>query len=288
VAFQADAMTAAVPAITSASAASAPGARLKMHREGPVLILTLSNPTARNAINPSVYRAAAKAIRATSGFRTVRAIVLCGEGEHFSGGGDLRRLARQRKLPPAEQHGHIEALHEWIMAIEEAPQPVIAAVEGAAMGGGFSLCLACDLIVAAEDAKFAMSYVNVGLTPDGGATDSLARSLPPQAALEMLLDGAPFTADRLHGWGVVNKVVPHGTAGATALEWAQRLARGPFEVQARIKQLVHSARGRSRREQLEAERESFVASLYSDESGERIKEFLSPRKKRVPDEGSEP
>lgn len=279
-------MTAAVPAITSANAASASGARLKMHREGPVLILTLSNPAARNALNPSVYRAAAKAIRATSGFRTVRAIVLCGEGEHFSGGGDLRRLARQRRLPASEQQGHIEALHEWIMAIEEAPQPIIAAVEGAAMGGGFSLCLACDLIVAAEDAKFAMSYVNVGLTPDGGGTDSLVRALPPQAALEMLLDGTPCTAGRLYDWGVVNKIVPHGTASATALEWAQQLARGPFEVQARIKQLVHSARGRSRREQLDAERESFVASLYSDESGERIKEFLSPRKKRALDEGS--
>ncbi|RQO64673.1 enoyl-CoA hydratase [Variovorax sp. KBW07] len=281
-------MTAAVPTITSANAASASGARLKMHREGPVLILTLSNPAARNALNPSVYRAAAKAIRATAGFRTVRAIVLCGEGEHFSGGGDLRRLARQRRLPASEQQGHIDALHEWITAIEEAPQPVIAAVEGSAMGGGFSLCLACDLIVAAEDAKFAMSYVNVGLTPDGGGTDSLARALPPQAALEMLLDGTPCTAGRLHGWGVVNKVVPHGSACGVALEWAQQLARGPFEVQARIKRLVHSARGRSRREQLDAERESFVESLYGDESGERIKEFLSPRKKRAPDDGAAP
>ncbi|NVM92377.1 oxepin-CoA hydrolase, alternative type [Variovorax sp. SG517] len=273
-------MTTAVPAITSASAAPASGARLEMHREGPVLILTLSNPEARNAINPSVYRTAAKAIRATAGFRTVRAIVLRGEGDHFSGGGDLRRLARQRKLPAAEQRGHIDALHEWLMAIEEAPQPVIAAVEGAAMGGGFSLCLACDLIVAAEDAKFAMSYINVGLSPDGGGTDSLARALPPQVALEMLLDGTPCTAGRLHELGVVNKVVPHGEACAAALAWAQQLARGPFEVQARIKQLVYSARGRSRREQLEAERESFLASLYSDESGERIKEFLSPRKKQ--------
>ena len=106
-------MTTAVPTITSASAASTSGARLKTHREGPVLVLTISNPAARNALDPSVYRAAAKALRATSGFRTVRAIVLCGEGEHFSGGGDLRRVARQRRLPAAEQHGHLEALHEW-------------------------------------------------------------------------------------------------------------------------------------------------------------------------------
>jgi enoyl-CoA hydratase/carnithine racemase len=276
-------MTAAVPAITSSHVGTSSAARLKTHRDGPVLVLTLSNPGARNALSPSVYRAAAKVMRDAAGFRTVRAIVLCGEGEHFSGGGDLRRLSRQRRLPAAEQHEHLAALHDWILAIEAAPQPVIAAVEGAAAGGGFSLALACDLVVAAEDAKFFTSFVSMGLTPDGGATDSLARALPPQAALELLLDDEPCTARRLHGWGVVNKVVPPGEACAVAIAWAQRLARGPFEAQARTKQLVHAARGRSRREQLDAERESSVASLYGEESGERIKAFLSPRKKRAAD-----
>jgi enoyl-CoA hydratase/carnithine racemase len=207
----------------------------------------------------------------------VRAIVLTGEGAHFSGGGDLKRLARQRKFPIDEQRAHIDALHEWVLALRDAPQPVIAAVEGAAVGGGFSLCLACDLIVAAEDARFAMSYVNMGLSPESGGTDSLARALPPQAALEMLLDGTPVSAERLRGWGLVNKVVPSGTASAAALEWAQQLARGPFEAQARIKQLVHAARDRSRRAQLDAEREAFLESLYGDESGQRIRKFLAPR-----------
>ncbi len=148
--------------------------------------------------------------------------------------------------------------------------------------------LARDLIVAAEDAKFAMSYVNVGLTPDGGGTDSLVRALPPQAAIEMLLDGTPSTAKRLHELGVVNKVVPHREAGATALAWAQQLARGPFEVQARIKQPSYSARGRSRREQLDAERESFLASLYSaTRSGSASKDFSLCKKLTASEEGPE-
>ena len=194
-------MTTAVPTITSASAASTSGARLKTHREGPVLVLTISNPAARNALDPSVYRAAAKALRATSGFRTVRAIVLCGEGEHFSGGGDLRRVA-----------------------------------------GGFSLCLACDLIVAAEDAKFAMSYVNVGLTPDGGGSDSLVRSLPSQAALEMLLDGTPCSAKRLHdcaarhglrhGARMGAAVVARAVRGAGAHQAARAFGAGPQPARA--------------------------------------------------------
>jgi len=97
-------------------------------------------------------------------------------------------------------------------------------------------------------------------------------------ALELLLDGGVCTADRLHALGVVNRVVPHGEAFATAMVWAQRLAAGPFDAQARIKQLVHAARGRSRRAQLDAERDAFVDSLYSDACGEGIASFLNARR----------
>jgi enoyl-CoA hydratase/carnithine racemase len=183
----------------------------------PVLVLTISNPAARNAMHPSLYRTAVALLREAAADRTVRAIVLAGEGEHFCGGGDVKRLADQRSRPREEQLGHLDALHDWVMAMQDAPQPVIAAVEGAAAGGGFSLCLGCDLIVAAEDAKFVMSYVKLALSPDGGGSDSLARALPPQAALELLLDGGVCSAQRLHAWGVVNRVVPHGEAFATAL-----------------------------------------------------------------------
>jgi len=253
-------------------------ARLLVRQEGPVLVLTISNPTARNAMHPSLYRTAVDTVRRTAADRSVRAIVLTGEGDHFCGGGDLRRLAAQRELPRETQTGHLDALHDWVMAMHDAPQPVIAAVEGAAAGGGFSLCLGCDLIVAADDAKFVMSYVKLALTPDGGGSDSLARALPPQMALELLLDGGACTADRLHALGVVNRVVPHGEAFATAMVWAQRLAAGPFDAQARIKQLVHAARGRSRRAQLDAERDAFVDSLYSDACGEGIASFLNARR----------
>ena len=253
-------------------------ARLLVRQEGPVLVLTISNPTARNAMHPSLYRTAVDTVRRAAADRSVRAIVLTGEGDHFCGGGDLRRLAAQRELPRETQTGHLDALHDWVMAMHDAPQPVIAAVEGAAAGGGFSLCLGCDLIVAADDAKFVMSYVKLALTPDGGGSDSLARALPPQMALELLLDGGACTADRLHALGVVNRVVPHGEALATAMVWAQRLAAGPVDAQARNKQLVHAARGRSRRAQLDAERDAFVDSLYSDACGEGIASFLNARR----------
>lgn len=253
-------------------------ARLQVRQDGPVLVLTICNPAARNAMHPSLYRVAVDVLGRVATDRTVRAIVLTGEGEHFCGGGDLKRLEAQRMLPRERQIGHLDALNDWVMAMQAAPQPVIAAVEGAAAGGGFSVCLGCDLIVAADDAKFVMSYVKLALTPDGGGSDSLARALPPQMALELLLDGGVCTAGRLHALGVVNRVVARGEAFATAMTWARRLAAGPFDAQAHIKQLVHAARGRSRRAQLDAERDVFVESLYSDACGEGIASFLNARR----------
>ena len=266
------------PSSTPPASSSEPSpARLLSTRHGRVLLLTISNPSARNALHPDLYRAGIQAVQDAAADPGIGAIVLAGEGDHFCGGGNLRRLSGQRSLPADSQKENMGYFHDWMMAMHDCPLPVIAAVEGAAAGGGFAVCLGCDLIVAAQDAKFVMSYARVGLSPDGGGSDSLARALPPQAALEALLDGGVIAIERLHTWGLVNRVVPHGTAVASALEWAQRLAAGPREAQARIKQLVYQARGRSRRDQLDAERENFIQSLYSPEGGEGIAAFLEKR-----------
>jgi len=253
-------------------------ARLLHERRGRVLLLTISQPALRNALHPSLYPEAAQHFRDAAGDESLGAIVLCGEGAHFCGGGDLRRLQQQRTQAEAGQLQILDALHDWVEAMRACPLPVIAAVEGAAAGGGFSVALGCDLIVAAEDARFVMSYVRIGLSPDGGGSDALARALPPQAALELLLDGDVATAQRLHALGLVNRIAPPGQAVATALAWAERLAAGPRTAQQRIKQLVHAARGRGHRAQLDAERDAFVASLYGPEAGEGIAAFLDKRK----------
>ncbi len=192
-------------------------ARLVRPAGRPVLVLTISNPAARNAMHPSLYRAR-RSTPCDARRTTARCApsLLTGEGDHFCGGGDLKRTGGPARLAARAQAAHLDVLHDWVMAMHDAPQPVIAAVEGAAAGGGFSVCLGCDLIVAAEDAKFVMSYVKLALTPDGGGSDSLTRALPPQMALELLLDGGACRPERLHALGVVNRVVPHGEAFATA------------------------------------------------------------------------
>lgn len=255
-------------------------ARLIAQRHGRVLQLTLSNPALRNAMTPDLYAHARTAFHDAASDGGIGAIVLAGEGEHFCGGGNLNRLRAQRDLPRESQARHLDALHDWVSAMRACPKPVIAAVEGAAAGGGFSILLGCDLIVAAEDAKFVMSYAKIGLSPDGGGSDALAHALAPQAALEILLDGAAVSAARLHALGVVNRIVARGTALEEALAWATRLAQGPAAAQARIKQLVYAARGRGHRAQLDAERDAFVESLYGDECGEGIAAFLEKRAPR--------
>src|SRR6478735_6695775 len=168
-------------------------AEIKSTTQGRTMVLTLSNPEHRNALAPQMYAAGVEALNVAESSAEVRTVVITGEGATFSAGGNLRRLQANREQPPEVQAQSIEGLHSWMEAIRTFPKPVIAAVEGAAAGAGFSLALACDFIVAADNAIFVMAYSNVGLSADGGATWSLARALPRQLANELLMCGERIT-----------------------------------------------------------------------------------------------
>jgi enoyl-CoA hydratase/carnithine racemase len=152
---------------------------------------------------------------------------------------------------------------------------VIAAVEGPAAGAGFSLCLACDFIVAADNAVFVMAYSNVGLSPDGGGTWQLARLVPRQLATELLMVGERIAAQRLHELGVVNRVAPAGTALAEALALAEKLNGRAPNVLASIKELVNDAGETNLNRQLAAERDHFVRNLHHANAGIGIAAFLA-------------
>jgi enoyl-CoA hydratase/carnithine racemase len=156
---------------------------------GQTMVLTISNPTLRNALSPAMYAAGVEALNFADSSDEIRSVVITGEGSVFCAGGNLQRLLDNRSQPPKVQAQSIDGLHSWIEAIRSCRKPVIAAVEGPAAGAGFSLCLACDMIVAARDAVFVMAYSNVGLSPDGGATWHLIHVLPRQLASELLLGG---------------------------------------------------------------------------------------------------
>ena len=246
--------------------------------QGRTMVLTLSNPGHRNALGPEMYAAGVEALNVAETNPEVRSVVLTGEGAMFCAGGDLHRLQANRQQEPAVQAQSIENLHNWIEAIRTFPKPVIAAVEGAAAGAGFSLALACDFIVAASDAVFVMAYSNVALSPDGGASWSLGRALPRPLASELLMAGERIGAARLHALGLVNRVADPGLALDAALVLAEQLnARAPNAL-ASIKELLNEAPQATLAQQLAQERNHFVRNLHHANAGIGIDAFLAKRK----------
>lgn len=247
---------------------------IKPSRHGQSLLLTLSAPEHRNALGPEIYAQGMAALRQAEADPGTRSVVLVGEGAMFCAGGNLHRLQGNRQQPPAVQAASIDGLNAWIAALRAFPKPVIAAVEGAAAGAGFSLALACDFIVAASDAQFVMAYTSIALSPDGGGSWSLARALPRQLATQLMMCGERIGAQRLFELGVVNRVAPAGQALAQALELAAQLnARAPNAL-ASVKQLVNSAAELPLAQQLELERDHFVRNLHHPNAGAGINAFL--------------
>ena len=250
---------------------------LKSTSEGRTLILTISDPEFKNALGPDIYAAGIEALSAAENNPEIRSVVITGEGTLFCAGGNLQRLQANRRESPEVQAQSIEGLHNWIESIRTYPKPVIAAVEGAAAGAGFSLVLACDFCVAADNAVFVMSYSTVALSPDGGGSWVLARALPRQLASELLMSGERVSAQRLHGLGLVNQVTGAGTALAQALKLAERLnARAPNAL-ASIKELINDACANTLSQQLASERDHFVCNLHHSNGGEGIAAFLEKR-----------
>jgi enoyl-CoA hydratase/carnithine racemase len=250
-------------------------AELKSTSRGRTMVLTLSNPEHRNALGPEIYAAGIEALSVAETSPEVRSVVITGEGSLFSAGGNLQRLQANRQQPPDVQAQSIEGLHGWIEAVRTFPKPVIAAVEGAVAGAGFSLALACDLIVAAEDAVFVMAYSNIALSPDGGATWSLSRAVPRQLATELLMLGERMGARRLHELGLVNRVAAPGAALDEALALAERLNERAPNALASIKELMNDADIASLSRHLANERDHFVRNLHHGNAGIGIAAFLA-------------
>ena len=251
---------------------------LLTRQEDQTLILTLSDPATRNSLSPQAVAAAVEALDRADGDPGIRAVIMRGDGAHFCAGGDLNRIGGARARPPEAQAASIELFHGLIDSLRSCSKPVIAAVEGFAAGGGMSMALACDLIVAAKDARFVMSYARVGLSPDGGSTWHLARALPRALALELIWLAEPQSAERLHHLGVVNRLAEPGQALAQALAVARQLAGMAPNAVASVKELVQQAPERSLPEQLRAERDEFVANLFHDNGGEGLAAFFGKRK----------
>ncbi|MFD9006446.1 crotonase/enoyl-CoA hydratase family protein [Streptomyces sp. NPDC059582] len=209
---------------------------VRTHRAGTTLLITIDRPQARNSVNASVAALLASALDELEADPELRAGVLTGAEGTFSAGMDLKAALRGESPDiPGRGFGGVTEVART--------KPLIAAVEGWAMGGGFELALACDLIVAAQDAHFGLPEVKRGLIAAGGGVIRLPRRIPYHLAMEFLLTGEPVSGRRAGELGLANQVVPAGQAVAEALLLAERLAANAPLALAAVKAVTRAADG---------------------------------------------
>ena len=248
-------------------------------QEGGVAVLTLNRPTVLNALDApmaELFLAHVRAIEARDG---VRAILLKGAGKGFCAGGDVSQFLAGGDIVTAIA-AIMDPLHEALRVLDSLPQPTIACLHGAVAGGGLSLALACDLAIAAENARFSMAYARIGATPDLAGSFHLPRLVGLRKAKEIALLGETFDAAEALRLGLVNRVVPSEQAEQEALALARRLAEGPTQAYGRIRRLLTSAADHDLAAHLEAEQQTFAESTRTADFREGVTAFLEKRPAR--------
>lgn len=246
-------------------------------KDGNVLWITIDDPTSRNALDPETMRDLAETWRRYAADDSLRVAVLTGAGEKsFCAGANLKKLVpliQSGEMVPADnQEVYIKG------DIEPVDKPIIAAINGDCMGGGFEIMLATDIRIAADHARFGLPEVNWGLFPAGGGTARLPRQVSRARAMEIMLSGEFFDAERAEHIGLINRVVPAAELEEAALEMARRIARnGPIAVQ-RVKQSVREGQDLAVEQALEVELKLADKVFADDEAAEGLKAFAEKRR----------
>jgi 2-(1,2-epoxy-1,2-dihydrophenyl)acetyl-CoA isomerase len=250
--------------------------------EDSVAELTLNRPERLNAWNQQLGDELREAILKDAADPSVRAVLITGAGRGFSSGADLKDTLERAEGEQPPDVGELlrERYHPIITGIRELPKPVVAAVNGPAVGIGCSLALACDLIWAAESAIFGLAFVNIGLVPDGGSTFLVPAATGKARALEMALLGEPVPASRALDWGLINRVVPDTALMKEARSLAGRLAKGPTRSYANSKRALNNSVLKIMAEQLELEAEIQSEMAQTADFIEGVTAFVEKREPR--------
>ena len=229
-------------------------ALVELERRGPIALVTLNRPEARNAISPEVSRTMATVLDDVEADSGLRAVVLTGRGEVFSAGADLKVVAQGNANDIARGKGGFAGI-----VTRDFPKPIIAAVNGAALAGGFEIVLSCDLVVAAESARFGIPEVKRGLMAAAGGLIRLPKRVPLAIALELAMTGDPVDAQRALQLGLVNRVVPSTRVVDEAIALAERIGENSPIAVRNSRRLVREA-----------------AELSEDEGWKRTIELMMP------------
>ena len=255
---------------------------IQLEMRGQVCVLTLNRPDRLNALTVETANDFKAAV--TDALQQgARAIVLTGAGRAFCAGGDLRAMQEI-----ATKEGRLEAffdeplriLNEAILLIRQTPVPFIAAVNGFASGGGCNLALACDLVIAAESAKFNQAFIKIGLVPDCGGTFILPRLVGLKKAAELMFTGDMITAQQAAEMGMINSVVADAELMGQVMSIAERLAQSPTAAIAQIKRLLDASAVNDYGGQLDREREAQIEAGRTKDFVEGVSAFLEKRPAR--------
>lgn len=250
-------------------------AGVKQGRDGAVGILTLNEPESLNAMTPDLLGALEKALAEITADPDVRALVLTGEGRGFCSGQNLKA---SQALGQDIVAGVMKFYWPAFKALRECRVPIVVAVNGVAAGGGFSLAMAGDMIVAARSASFIQVFSRIGLVPDCGSTWLLPRLIGRQRALELMLFNEPLSAERAKEWGLVREVVDDGALMAEAIKLAQRLAQGPTRALVATRALLEESEDTSYATQFRREIEVQSDIRQSADALEGRAAFVEKRK----------
>jgi 2-(1,2-epoxy-1,2-dihydrophenyl)acetyl-CoA isomerase len=255
---------------------------IQLEMQGSICVLTLNRPERLNALTVQTAKDFNAAVHEALE-NGARVIVLTGSGRAFCAGGDLREMQEI-----ASKEGRVEAffdeplqiLNESIMLIRRTPVPFIAAVNGVASGGGCNLALACDLVIAAESAKFNQAFIKIGLVPDCGGTFMLPRLVGWKRATEMMFTGDLITAQRAADMGMINSVAADGELMSQVMAMAEKLAHAPTAAIGQIKELLEASAKNDYGSQLDLERKAQIEAGKTKDFAEGVQAFLEKRPPR--------
>jgi len=253
---------------------------IELEQRGVATIIRLNRPAALNAWNDALGHELLHAVRAVAEDDKVRAVCITGAGRAFSSGADLKDVAARERTPD----GHLDVYttlttvyYPLLTTLRTMPKPVVAAINGPAVGIGCSLALSCDLLIAAESAYLALAFVNIGLVPDGGVLPLICARAGAGRAAEMAMLGDRITASTARRWGLVNEVLPDHEFPDYVCEVVDALAAGPTRSYAGTKRQLNAWLYAGFEEQLEREATIQQEMVQSADFLEGVTAFLEKR-----------
>jgi 2-(1,2-epoxy-1,2-dihydrophenyl)acetyl-CoA isomerase len=254
---------------------------INVHRRGHAATIELNRPESMNAWNRQFGLDLLAAVNEVAEDDDVRAVRITGAGRGFSSGADLKDLSSREEVTPEGRPNVYKVLteryHPIIEGIRTMPKPVLAAVNGPAVGIGLSLALAADLVIAKESAYFLLAFVNIGLVPDGGSSLFVPERIGLTRATEMAMLGERVPAPRAAEWGLINRVVPDDAFAAETDALLERLANGPTASYAGTKRQLNAWLFERMSAQLELEAQIQLEMAHSDDFLEGVTAFVEKR-----------